>query len=207
MSMDPTYNPYAAKFADDLSEPGVKAPLKGFVKVVCIFFIILGALGLLHTLQAIVGITMAIFMKSSDDASAMNAMNPFPGAMVISILFAFINFVVSVCEIMAGVMGLQQKRLGANLIRFTSAFMMVFKVIETVYGCVVGLFSFGQIKEQAMKQMQADPNAPKIDMGFIFDIGLYIGIGLVVLMGLIMFVFYLFAFLSFSKQQTLSQFS
>ncbi len=207
MSMDSTYNPYAPKFADDLSEPGVRTPLKGFVKVVCIFFIILGALGLLHTLQAIVGITMAIFMKSSDDSNAMNAMNPFPGAMVVSILFAFINFVVSVCEIMAGVMGLQQKRLGANLIRFTSAFMMVYKVIETVYGIVVGYMAFGPMKEQMTKQMQADPNAPKIDLGFIFDIGMYIGLGFVVLTGLVMFIFYLFAFLSFSKQQTMSQFS
>ncbi len=207
MSMDPTYNPYAPKFADDLGEPGVKAPLKGFVKVVCIFFIILGALGLLQTLQAIIGITMAIFMESSSDANAMPAMNPYPGAMVITILLAFINFAVSVCEIMAGVMGLQQKRLGANLIRYTSAFMMIFKVIETVNGCVVGLSTFGQVKEQTMKQMQADPNSPPIDMGFILDIGLYVGLGFVVLIGLVMFVFYLFAFLSFSKQQTLSQFS
>ena len=205
MSMDPTYNPYAPKFADDLGEPGVKAPLKGFVKVVCIFFIILGALGLLQTLQAIVVTTMAAFMESSGEANAMNGMNPYPGAMAVGVLFAFISFVVSVCEIMAGVMGLQQKRLGANLIRFTSAFMMVFKVIETVYGCVLALFTFGQVKEQTMKQMQADPNSR--DMGFILDIGLYVGLGFVVLIGLVMFVFYLFAFLSFSKQQTLSQFS
>ena len=207
MSTDPTYNPYAPKFTDSRDEPFVKAQLKGFVKVVCIFFIILGALGLFQTLQAIIGICMMVFMDSTVDAKGMNGLNLFPGAIVATILFAFINFAVSVLEIMAGVMALQQKRLGANLIRFTSAFMMVFKIIETVYGIVVGYMNFGPVKEQVTKQMQADPNAPKIDMGFVLDIGMYIGLGFVVLMGLVMFIFYLFAFLNFSKQQTLSQFS
>ncbi len=210
MSMDPAYNPYTPNtptFSDDRGAGAGKSPLKGFVKVVCIFFIVLGALGLLHTLQAIIGISMAIFMDSSGEAKAMNGMNLYPGAIVVTILFAFINFVVSVCEIMAGVMGLQQKRLGANLIRSTSAFMLVFKIVETIYGVVVGYMAFGPLKEQMTKQMQSDPNAAKIDMGFFLDIGLVIGLGIAILMGLTMFFFYLFAFLSFSKKETLSQFS
>ena len=210
MSMDPVYNPYTPNtpsFSNDLGHGGSKSPLKGFVKVVCIFFIVLGALGLLHTLQAIIGISMAVFMDSSGEAKAMNGMNLFPGAIMVTILLAFINFVVSVCEIMAGVMGLQQKRPGANLIRSISAFMMFFKIIETLYGVVVGYMAFGPLKEQITKQFQSDTNAPKIDMGFFLDIGLIIGLGLAILMGLTMFFFYLFAFLSFSKKETLSQFS
>ena len=103
-------------------------------------------------------------------------------------------------------MGLQQKRLGANLIRFVSGFMLFFKVAETVYGCVVGYLSIGPIKEQTIKQMPAQPaNGP--DMGMFIEIGMFVGLGIAVLFGLIMFIFYLFSFLSFSKQETLSQFS
>ncbi len=205
MSLDPTYNPYTPTYS--VESPVAKGPLKGFAKVVCIFFIILGALGLLQSMQAAVGLSMALLMESTPEQKAMNGLNAFPGALIVTILFSFINFVVSICLIAGGVMGLKQKLLGAKLIRFTSGFMVVFKVVETVYGVVAGYFVFGPIKEQMMKQMQADPNAPKIDMGFIFEIGMYIGLAFVVLMGLAMFLFYLFAFLNFGKQQTLSQFS
>ncbi len=202
MSTDSTYNPYTPISTPDQSMPGGKMPLKGFVKVICIFFIVLGALGLLQTLQSIVGIAMVL----SADEKQFNPMNIFPGAMLITILIGLVNFAVSVCEIAGGVMGLQQKRLGANLIRFVSGFMLIFKVAETAYGCVVGYLSIGPIKEQTIKQMPAQPaNGP--DMGMIIDIGMYIGLGIAVLFGLVMFFFYLFSFLSFGKQETLSQFS
>lgn len=202
MSTDSTYNPYTPISTPDQSRPGGKMQLRGFVKVVCIFFIVLGALGLLQTLQSIVGIAMVLFA----DEKQFNPMDIFPGAMLVTILIGLVNFAVSVCEIAGGVMGLQQKRLGANLIRSVSGFMLIFKVAETAYGCVVGYLSIGPIKEQTMKQMPAQPaNAP--DMGMIIDIGMYVGLGIAVLFGLVMFFFYLFSFLSFSKQETLSQFS
>ena len=202
MSTDSTYNPYTPVSTQDQSRPGGKMQLRGFVKVVCIFFIVLGALGLLQTLQSIVGIAMVLFA----DEKQFNPMDIFPGAMLVTILIGLVNFAVSVCEIAGGVMGLQQKRLGANLIRSVSGFMLIFKVAETAYGCVVGYLSIGSIKEQTMKQMPAQPaNAP--DMGMIIDIGMYVGLGIAVLFGLVMFFFYLFSFLSFSKQETLSQFS
>ena len=202
MSTDSTYNPYTPISTPDQSRPGGKLPLRGFVKVVCIFFIVLGALGLLQTLQSIVGIGMVL----SAGEEQFNPMNIFPGAMLVTILIGLVNFAVSVCEIAGGVMGLQQKRLGANLIRFVSGFMLFFKVAETVYGCVVGYLSIGPIKEQTIKQMPAQPaNGP--DMGMFIEIGMFVGLGIAVLFGLIMFIFYLFSFLSFSKQETLSQFS
>ena len=202
MSTDSTYNPYTPVSTQDQSRPGGKMQLRGFVKVVCIFFIVLGALGLLQTLQSIVGIAIVLFA----DEKQFNPMKIFPGAMLVTILIGLVNFAVSVCEIAGGVMGLQQKRLGANLIRSVSGFMLIFKVAETAYGCVVGYLSIGPIKEQTMKQMPAQPaNAP--DMGMIIDIGMYVGLGIAVLFGLVMFFFYLFSFLSFSKQETLSQFS
>lgn len=71
---------------------------------------------------------------------------------------------------------------------------------------IVNYFSIGPTIEQTMKQMPTQPaNAP--DFGTFIEIGMYIAIGLAILMGLTMFFFYLFAFLSFSKKETLSQFS
>ena len=202
MSTDSTYNPYTpVSSMDQTRPPGGRMPLRGFVKVVCIFFIVLGALGLLQALQSIVGMAMVL-----SDETQFNPMNIFPGAMLVTILIGLINFAVSVCEIAGGVMGLQQKRLGANLIRSVSGFMLFFKFAETVYGCVIGYMSIGPIKEQTMKQMPPQPaNGP--DMGMFIEIGMYVGIGFAVLFGLVMFFFYLFSFLSFSKQETLSQFS
>ena len=207
MSLDANYNPYTPTAVPDSVQGGVKGPLKGFAKVVCIFFIILGALGLLQAMQAAVGLTIMLAMESSPEQKAINGMNLFPGQMVITILFALINFAASICLLVGGVMGLKQKMTGAKLIRFTSAFMVVFKIAETVYGVIAGLWTMGAVKEQVIKQMRADPNAPQIDMGAILDIGMYIGLAFVVVMGLAMMLFYLFAFLNFSKQQTLSQFS
>ncbi len=202
MSMDSNYNPYTPVSTPDQSRLGGKMPLKGFVKVVCIFFIVLGALGLLQALQTMVGMAMVLSMGEKQ----FNPMNIFPGAMVFTILIGLVNFAVSACEIAGGVMGLQQKKLGANLIRFISAFMLVFKVAETAYGCVVGYLSIGPTKEQTMKQMPPQ-SADAPDMGMFIEIGMYVGLGLAVLFGLVMFFFYLFSFLSFSKQETLSQFS
>ncbi len=202
MSMDPAYNPYIPTFADDQAHGGSKSLLKGFVKVVCIFFIVLGALGLLQTLQTIGGMLFILRM----DEKQFNPMKIFPYAMALAIVVGFINFVVSVCQIAGGVLGLKQKRLGANLIRFVSGFMLIFKIAETAYGCVVNYLSIGPAIEQTMKQMPQQPaNAP--DFATFIEIGMYIAIGLAILMGLTMFFFYLFAFLSFSKKETLSQFS
>ena len=202
MSMDPAYNPYTPTFADDRELGGSKGPLTGFVKVVCIFFIVLGVLGLLQTLQIIAGM---VFILSMDEKQ-FNPLKIFPGAMALAILVGFINFVVSVCQIVGGVLSLKQKRLGANLIRFVSGFMLIFKIAETAYGCVVNYLSIGPTIEQTMKQMPPQPaNAP--DFGMFIEIGMYIAIGFAIFMGLTMFFFYLFAFLSFSKKETLSQFS
>ena len=177
-------------------------PLKGFVKVVCIFFIVLGALGLLQTLQVIIGMLFLLIM----DKKQFNPMTLFPGAMAIAIAIGFVNFVVSACQIAGGVMALKQKRLGADLIRNVAGFMMVFKAIETAYGCVVNYLSIGPLVEQMTKQMPSQPaNAP--DFSFIMEIAMYFGIGFAILFGLVMFVFYLFSFLTFSKKETRSQFS
>ena len=62
--------------------------------------------------------------------------------------------------------------------------------------------------EQATKQMQQQQQqANGLDIGLVMQIAMYASIGVAILFGLIMFLFYLFSFLKFSKQETLSQFS
>ena len=57
-----------------------------------------------------------------------------------------------------------------------------------------------------MKQMQEQqPNAP--DMGMFIQVVMYVSVGVAIVFGLGMFFFYLFTFLRFSKQETLSKFS
>ncbi len=202
MSLDPTTNPYSPVFTSDASSLRGKGPLSGFDKVICIFFIILGSLGVLFTIQGVFGLVILAFM---DDEKMFNPMKIFPGAMAVAIVFMMINFAVSVFEIIGGIWGLQQKLAGARMIRNVSGFMMVFKIVETAYGCVVNYMSIGPTMEQTMKQMPQQPNAP--DMGTFIEVLMYVSVGVTILFGLGMFFFYLFTFLRFSKKDTLSQFS
>ena len=205
MSFDSTTNPYTPVYSTNESSRGEKEPLRGFVKVVCIFFIILGSLGVLFTMQGVLGMLILAFMNTEDQ---FNPMTLFPGAMAVTILMMIINFAVSVAEIMAGIWGLQQKQKGARLIRNISGFMVIYKIIETAYGCVVNFLSIGPAMEQATKQMQQQQQqANGLDIGLVMQIAMYTSIGVAILFGLIMFLFYLFSFLKFSKQETLSQFS
>jgi len=203
MSMDPTTNPYTPVYMPNASSLGDKRPLRGFLKVVCIFFIILGSLGVLFTIQGVLGMLIVGLMS---DEKQFNPMKIFPGAMAVAVLVMTINFAVSVLEIVGGIWGLQQKLKGARLIRNVAGFMAIFKIAETAYGCVVNYLSIGPVMEQTTKQMQEQqPNGP--DLGFVIQIAMVVSIGLAVVFGLVMFFFYLFTFLRFSKQETLSQFS
>ena len=195
-------NPYQP-LGEQGDSPQGTSPIQGFVKVVCIFFIVLGALGLLQTLQAIAGLVLSLANSANGGATSFN---PFPGAQIIVFLIAAINFFVSIGEIVGGVMGLQQKRLGALLIRGISAFMLIFKIAETAFKVAFTYLSMDAIKTQVLKDMPKQPNAPDIDMGSILEIILFVWIGLLVAFGVFMFLFYLFTFLTFNRQKTLSQF-
>ena len=202
MNVDSSYNPNAS-FSTPSSQDTVGKPqIKGFVKIVCILFIVLGALGLVGTLQAIVSMVLVLFM----DEKQFNPMKLFPGAMEMSIGFAAINCVVSVLEIVGGVLGLKQKRSGANLIRFISGFMLVLKVAETVFVSILNYLAIGPTIEQTMKNLPPQQaNGP--DMGMVLQAVMFAGIAFAIFIAIVMFVFYLSSFLTFSKQKTLSQFS
>lgn len=202
MNMDTNYNPYSSIASRDQPDSESQQPIKGFVKIVCIFFIVLGALGLLGTLQAIASMVFVLFM----DGKQFNPLTLFPGAMAINIGIAVINCIVSILEIMGGVLGLRQKKAGASLIRFVSGFMLVFKVAETAFAVILNYLSIGPTIEQSIQQMPPQ-QADGPDMGMIVQIMMFAIIGLTVLFALVMFAFYLFSFLTFSKQKTLSQFS
>ena len=199
MNVDPNYNPYTSFSAP--SQPDT-IKIKGFVKFVCILFIVLGALGVLGTLQTIGSMALVLFM----DEKQFNPMKLFPGAMALSIGFAAINGVVSVLEIVGGVLGLKQKRSGANLIRFVSGLMLVLKVAETAFSTVLNYLSIGPMIEQTMKNLPPQQaNGP--DMGMVIQAMMFAGIAFAIFVAIVMFVFYFFSFLTFSKQKTLSQFS
>jgi ABC-type transport system involved in multi-copper enzyme maturation permease subunit len=204
MSMG-TANPYSPINPINEDSAG-KKPLKGFTPVVCVFFIILGSLGLLQALGAAVQLLVASAMAANAQDQAMLNVG-IPGALAISIAFAVVNAGVSVTEIIAGVLGMRQKRTGATLIRAISGFMLLFKVLETVFGVVQGYLAFDEVKAKMMKDMAANQNGPQVDMEQFLNIGLYFGLAIVVVMGLVMFIFYLASFLHFSKQSTLDQFS
>jgi len=202
MNFDSNHNPYSTIATADQSDSDRRQPIKGFVKVVCIFFIVLGSLGLLGTLQVIVSMVVMLFM----DGNQFNPLTLFPSAMAISIGIAVINCVVSVLEIVGGVLGLKQKRSGANLIRFVSVFMLVFKIAETAFFSILNYLAIGPTIEQATKQMPAQPTGGP-DVGMMVQFGMFAVIGLTIVIALVMFAFYLSSFLTFSKQKTLSQFS
>lgn len=202
MNIDSNYNPYTSFPNPNQPEILSKPQIKGFVKIACILFIVLGALGLLGTLQAVAGMAFVLMM----DGKQFNPMTLFPGAMALTIGFAVINFVVSVLEIAGGILGLKQKRLGANLIRFIAGFMLVLKVAETAFSSILQYLSIGPTIEQSIKNMPPQQaNGP--DVGMIMQGTMFAVIGFTIFFALVMFVFYLFSFLTFSKRETLSQFS
>lgn len=202
MNIDSNYNPYTSFPNPNQPETLSKPQIKGFAKFACILFIVLGALGLLGTLQAVASFAFVLMM----DGKQFNPLTLFPGAMALSIGFAVINFVVSVLEIVGGILGLKQKRSGANLIRFVAGFMLVLKVAETAFSSILQYLAIGPTIEQTMKNMPPQQaNGP--DVGMIMQWMIFAGIGFTIFIALAMFIFYLFSFLTFSKQETLSQFS
>jgi hypothetical protein len=207
MSQDPRLNPFSPTGYSIDSNPGVKMPLRGYAKIACIFFIILGALGLLQFLMTVARWVITTLMHQE---GAIDLNSIFPGAVVVAVLFAVVNGAVSLTEVIGGVWGLKQKRSGANLIRFTAAFMVVFKLVETVYDVIVGLMITGPISKQLAEQMQKQPNQSEEIIGQLMKIGEILMLYALVfgaLFGLFMLLFYLFTFLFFCKKTTLAQFS
>jgi hypothetical protein len=201
MSIDSPTNPYQPTEIPE-SAPHT-LPLHGYSKFVCIIFIILGALGLMTTMQSAIGFA---YLLLAQPEGGMGIKPPFPGAIFVSMFIAFINFIVSVVEILGGVQGLKQRRIGAKLMRGVSAFMMVFKLIETGFGAVYSYMSVDAIVAQATKDIANQPNKPPFDMEQFMQIAIFIGIGLTLAFGLAMFAFYLFNFLHLRKDRTLAQF-
>lgn len=204
MNYDPNSNPYSPSGYSIEPVALAKVPLRGYAKVACIFFIILGALGLLQLMAAIAQLAVASLMPQE---GGLDPNSLFPGAMAVGIVFIVLNGAVSIAELLGGILGLKQKLRGANLIRFTSAFMVFLKLVETAYGVVVGFMMIEPMKQQLNDQMQNQPEQPGVDIGAFIEIGIYVGISFAVVMGLAMLAFYLFTFLFFSKQTTLAQFS
>ncbi|MEQ1826737.1 MAG: hypothetical protein ABL921_12360 [Pirellula sp.] len=203
MNFSPENNPYTpAAFSEPGDGSNEAQPLQGFSKLACVLFIILGALGLMVTLQSVFGFAYAMF----GPADARIMMSPFPGAIFISMSLVFVKFIASVGDIVGGIQGLQQRRFGATLIRWIAAVMMVIKALETCFQCAFTYLGMDAIIEHSMKDIPNQSTPPPFDMGEFMHVIFYITIGVTIAMGLAMFLFYLFTFLHFSKAKTLAQF-
>jgi hypothetical protein len=201
MSFAQDENPYAPVTSEE-AVPAQGQPLQGYSKVACVLFVILGALGLLTTLQSVFG----LLYMALGPADAKVAMNPFPGAIAISVFLVIVKFVISVGDIVGGIQGLQQKRFGAKLIRWLCGAMMIVKVIETAFGAAFTYLGMDAIIEQSMKDIAEAPNQPPFDMGQFMHVIFIVTICATIAMGIGMFLFYLFTFLHFSKPKTQAQF-
>jgi hypothetical protein len=205
MTDDSYANPFLP--TNPVDAPSVaKQPLRGYAKVACIFFIILGALGVLGSLTGAGAFLFKVLASNLDENAAKPFQGSYPGEFAIAAVIAVLSACVSIAMIVAGVFGLQQKRAGARLITNVSIFMILFKIVETAFGAVNFYMGFPAIKEEVLKKIAADPNPPKIDLGPYLDIGFYVAMVFVIAIGLVMLLFYLFTYLHFCKRDVVAQF-
>lgn len=136
------------------------------------------------------------------------AQNAFPGAMAVQIALQLVSLIVSVLMLLGGIFGLQRKKLGAGLVRGTSAFMIPFKVVESAIGGYVtwkvmeiGKDEFGR----ELNRQGAGAN-PDFDPAAFFQIFAVVALAGIVIWGFLLILFYLIAFLHMGKASVKSKF-
>lgn len=136
------------------------------------------------------------------------AQNAFPGAMAVQIALQMVSMIVSVLMLLGGVFGLQRKKLGAGLVRGTSAFMIPFKVVESAIGGYVtwkvmeiGKDEFGR----ELNRQGAGANGD-FDPAAFFQIIAVAALAGIVIWGFLLILFYLVAFLHMGKASVKSKF-
>jgi hypothetical protein len=128
MTQDSYENPFYPTNPVDAPSLALQ-PLRGYAKVACIFFIILGAIGVLGALTGVGAFLFRVLVANVDENAANPFQGSYPGEFAIALVLALLSVGVSIAMIFAGVFGLQQKRAGANLITNISIFMILFKVV------------------------------------------------------------------------------
>jgi len=214
MSNTSPVNPFSPTAAYAPTVDGSDGQMSGFTKAILIIFLVLGILGIFGSLiavgQLIIGSAVsanAAVPADGDGAQAPNInLNVFPGALAIQIAMQFVGMILSALMVISGVMGLKHRISGLNLIRWTAAGLIVYKVVEQVLGVIITFSMFDQIKTQALEQMNKGPNQPDFDMGQFMDIMLYVGLAFGILWTIGMIVLYLVVFLHAGKQAVRARF-
>ncbi len=124
----------------------------------------------------------------------------FPGAMALQIAMAIVSTIVSVLMLIGGILGLGGKLSGLNLVRWTSAFMVFYKLLETAVGALIAVKMMGTMKEQMRAGMKELPPDTPLDPDAFFDVMLYIGVGFGIVWGLALAIFYLVTYFHTSKE-------
>jgi len=126
--------------------------------------------------------------------------------LAIQIALQIVAILLSTLMVISGAMGLKQRLSGLNLVRWTTAGLMVYKVVEQVLGVIITFAMFDQVKAQALEQMNKAPNQPEVDMGQIMDIFLYVGLAFGIMWTLGMIILYLVIFLHAGKPAVRAKF-
>lgn len=133
------------------------------------------------------------------------AQNAFPGAMAIQIALQMVSLIVSVLMLLGGIFGLQRKKIGANLVRGTSAFMIPFKMVESGVGGYVTWKVMEIGKDEFGRELNRQ-GAPDFDPAAFFQIIAVVALAGIIIWGLLLMAFYLVAFLHMGKASVSSKF-
>lgn len=133
------------------------------------------------------------------------AQNAFPGAMAIQIALQLVSMIVSVLMLIGGIFGLQRKKIGASLVRGTSAFMIPFKMVESAIGGYI-TWKVMEIGQDEFGRELNRQGAPDFDPAAFFQIIAVAALAGIIIWGLVLIAFYLVAFLHMGKASVSSKF-
>jgi len=214
MSNIPPINPYDPTIASAPDVP-TGGPMSGFTKFLFIVFIIFGILGVSGGLWAIAqsAISLAVSASSNDAASHGEAESgtaaPFKLSKTTELTllgFNVLSFIASIVMLVGGAIGLKQKRLGLDLVRWCSLYWIVHKLIETAALYSLSTEMFEGFRSSFMAEIEKQQGAPEVDFNAILN-GIFAGmIVFMAIYTLAMILFYLVSFLHTSKASVRAKF-
>jgi hypothetical protein len=215
MSNLPPINPYDPAIASAPDVP-IGGPMSGFTKFLLIVFIIFGVLGVSGGLWAIAqsAINLAINAGSVDDSASHGEADsgtptPFKLSKTTELTllgFNVLSFIASIVMLVGGAIGLKQKRLGLDLVRWCSLYWIIHKVIETATLYSMSTEMFEGFRSSFMAEIEKQQEAPEVDFNAILN-GIFVG--MMVFMAvytLAIMLFYLISFLHTSKASVRAKF-
>lgn len=201
-------NPYtpAAVIPEQQFASGPKV-LDGASKVICILFIVFGALGSLGLLFSLIAFPAMLILGNTDMGDpklneAFRDMSNNLSPLVMGV--AIVSGIASVFMLVGGISGIKGKLWGAKMIRNVSGFFLVFKVIETAVQMYSQTQQLEVTKMRMREQMKTNPG---VDIEAFANIGFIVGMVFMVGIALVVMGFYLWCFIHMGKASTRQRFS